>query len=143
MVGRRLEQNILNLSLNSNRSEFLVVYGRRRVGKTYLIKEYFNNSFSFYATGLSNAKTKEQLKAFYGSLIEYGSKEKGIPKDWYEAFLRLKNLLQSDAVRRDPVSGKKVVFWMNFHGWILQNLILRVLWSISGTAGVHPRMIYC
>ena len=118
MVGRKEEQNILNNCLQSNRAEFLVVYGRRRVGKTYLIKEYFNNTFSFYATGLSNAKTKDQLKAFQGSLLEYGYHEKAIPKDWYEAFMRLKALLQKDEVKRDPVSGKKVVFldelpWMD------------------------------
>lgn len=147
MVGRRLEQNILNLSLNSNRSEFLVVYGRRRVGKTYLIKEYFNNSFSFYATGLSNAKTKEQLKAFYGSLIEYGSKEKGIPKDWYEAFLRLKNLLQSDAVRRDPVSGKKVVFldelpWMDTAKSDFKSA-LEYFWNSWGSSQNDILLIVC
>ena len=110
MVGRKKEQNILKNCLQSTRAEFLVVYGRRRVGKTFLIKEYFNNSFSFYATGLSKAKTKEQLKAFQGSLLEHGSKEKGVPKDWYEAFMRLKVLLQMDDVRRDPVSKKRVVF---------------------------------
>ena len=64
MIGRKTEQNMLKDCLQSNRAEFMVVYGRRRVGKTFLIKEYFNNTFSFYATGLSNAKTKEQLKAF-------------------------------------------------------------------------------
>lgn len=118
MVGRKKEQNTLKDCLQSNRAEFLVVYGRRRVGKTFLIKEYFNNTFSFYATGLSKAKTKEQLKAFNGSLLEYGSKEKGVPKDWYEAFMRLKVLLQMDHIRRDPVSKRKVVFldelpWMD------------------------------
>lgn len=118
MIGRKAEQNALKICLQSNRAEFLVVYGRRRVGKTFLIKEYFNNIFSFYATGLSNAKTKEQLKAFYGSLLEHGAKEKKPPKDWYEAFMRLKVLLQTDDVRKDPVSGKKVVFldelpWMD------------------------------
>ncbi len=70
MIGRKKEQVILQNCLESPRAEFVVVYGRRRVGKTYLVKEYFNNLFAFYATGLSNAKTKEQIKAFNGSLIE-------------------------------------------------------------------------
>ena len=118
MIGRKKEQIILQNCLESPRAEFVVVYGRRRVGKTFLIKEYFNNSFAFYATGLSNAKTKEQLKVFNGSLEEYGMVNNKQPKDWYEAFMRLKQLLLNDNVRRDPVSGKKVVFldelpWMD------------------------------
>ena len=76
MIGRKKEQIILRNCLESPRAEFVVVYGRRRVGKTFLIKEYFNNSFAFYATGISNAKTKEQLKIFNGSLMEYGFSDK-------------------------------------------------------------------
>ena len=68
MIGRKEEIKLLDDCLYSGKAEFLVVYGRRRVGKTYLIKEYFNNSFSFYATGLSKAKTREQLRTFDGSL---------------------------------------------------------------------------
>lgn len=118
MIGRKKEQELLKNCLESPRAEFLVVYGRRRVGKTYLIKEYFNNSFSFYATGLSNAKTKEQLRAFSNSLTEHGYNDKTIPKDWYEAFMRLKELLMSASIRKDPVSKKRVVFldelpWMD------------------------------
>lgn len=118
MIGRKKEQIILQNCLESPRAEFVVVYGRRRVGKTFLIKEYFNNSFAFYATGISNAKTREQLKIFNGSLMEYGSSDKKQPKDWYEAFTRLKQLLLNGNVRRDPVSGKKVIFldelpWMD------------------------------
>lgn len=108
MIGRRKEQIILQSCLESPRAEFVVVYGRRRVGKIFLIKEYFNNSFAFYATGLSNTKTKEQLKVFNGSLIEYGLVDDKQPKDWYEAFMKLKQLLLNDNVRRDSVSGKKL-----------------------------------
>ena len=102
----------------SKRPEFVVVYGRRRVGKTYLIREYFNNQFSFYATGLSDEKTKGQLRAFNESLIEYGYEDKSVPKDWYEAFTRLRALLENDKVYRDPINNKRVIFldelpWMD------------------------------
>ena len=62
--------------LLSKRPEFVVVYGRRWVGKTYLIREYFNQQFSFYTTGLSDEKTKGQLRAFQASLNAYGYEEK-------------------------------------------------------------------
>ena len=104
MIGRKYEQRVLDTCLASGRSEFLVVYGRRRVGKTYLIRQYFSNNFSFYATGISNSKTREQLKAFNASLIEYGCSEKTIPKDWFEAFSRLKSILSREDVKRDPAT---------------------------------------
>lgn len=118
MIGRVAEQDLLKQCCESPRPEFLVVYGRRRVGKTYLIKEYFNNSFSFYATGLAEQKTRQQLRAFSDSLRLYGHKQKSIPTDWYEAFFCLREILTSDQVQRDAASGKRVVFldevpWMD------------------------------
>lgn len=147
MVGRKLEQRMLLNCLQSSQAEFLVVYGRRRVGKTFLIKEYFNNTFSFYATGLSNAKTKEQLKAFQGSLLEYGCEEKGAPKDWYEAFMRLKALLQTEKVKKDPVSGKKVVFldelpWMDTARSDFKST-LEYFWNSWGSAQKDLLLIVC
>lgn len=118
IIGRKTEQDEIKLCLESDRPEFLVIYGRRRVGKTFLIKEYFNNYFSFYATGMLNEKTNSQLKAFNESLIEYGDREKNVPKDWFEAFRRLRKILEDKNVSRDMASGKRVVFldevpWMD------------------------------
>ena len=57
MIGRKKEQRILNDCLESKQAEFLVVYGRRRVGKTFLVKEFFSERFAFYATGVTSTKT--------------------------------------------------------------------------------------
>ena len=118
IIGRNREKDILSNCLSSKRPEFVVVYGRRRVGKTFLIKEYFNGQFSFYATGLSDERTKGQLKAFHASLQIYGCTEKKAPVDWFEAFARLRALLETEDIYRDPVSGRRVVFldelpWMD------------------------------
>ncbi len=118
IVGRRYEKEILMQCLKSNRPEFVVVYGRRRVGKTYLIKEFFNKQFSFYATGLTDEKMKGQLKGFNASLNEYGFEDKSIPEDWFEAFVRLRKLVESDKVYREPVNNKRIIFidelpWMD------------------------------
>ena len=53
IIGRKREKDSLMQCLLSKRPEFVVVYGRRRVGKTYLIREYFNQQFSFFAVGLA------------------------------------------------------------------------------------------
>lgn len=118
IIGRKREKDALAQALKSPRPEFVAIYGRRRVGKTFLVKEYFNNQFSFYATGLSDEKMKGQLRGFQDSLLQYGSEEKGIPADWFEAFGRLRRLLSSPDVYRDPTSHKIVVFldelpWMD------------------------------
>ena len=118
MIGRKKEIQYLSECLESNQSEFLVVYGRRRVGKTYLIKEYFNNRFSFYATGVSSTKTREQLAYFTDSLREYGTPAGDCYRNWREALAALKSLLSDENVYRDPVSGKRIVFldelpWMD------------------------------
>ena len=118
LVGRIREQSVLTQSLQSRKPEFLVVYGRRRVGKTFLIKEYFRDRFAFYATGENEQKTRYQLSVFQDSLLRYGSEERTAPRNWLEAFSRLRTLLMRDDIQRDPLSGKKVVFldempWMD------------------------------
>ncbi len=110
IIGRKEELDVLNACLESDRPEFLLVYGRRRVGKTYLIKEFFRNEFSFYATGVPGEKTKEQLTAFHQYLMQYGSSESGVPKNWLEAFRRLRLLLEEKNVKRDIWGNKRVVF---------------------------------
>ena len=118
IVGRKREKDELMQCLMSKRPEFVVVYGKRRVGKTYLVREFFNKQFSFYATGLTDEKTKGQLRGFAASLVEYGDMEKKAPKDWFEAFVRLRKLLESDRIYREPINNKRVVFldelpWMD------------------------------
>lgn len=118
IIGRKREKEELMRCLNSKRPEFVVVYGRRRIGKTFLVREFLNNRFSFYATGLTDEKTKGQLRAFNVSLMQYGSRQKTMPADWFEAFSRLRAILESEEVYREPIRNKRVVFldelpWMD------------------------------
>lgn len=117
IIGRNKEQQTLNDLVESKRPEFLAVYGRRRVGKTYLIKEYFNHRFAFYSSGVIGGNIKTKLKVFNDSLIEYGSPIKTRPNDWFEAFARLKQLIDKSTIV-DSASGKIVIFldevpWMD------------------------------
>ncbi len=111
LIGRKREQSILDDCMRSDRAEFVVVYGRRRVGKTFLIKEYFNYRFSFYATGVNAENMDKQLAYFDDSLHEYGSGEEKATRDWREAFAKLKRLLSDENIYKDPISGKKIVFF--------------------------------
>ena len=111
-IGREFEQKQLLDMLESSESEFCVVYGRRRVGKTYLIRETFHYQFAFQHTGMARATTRQQLTAWRDSLRQAGMKKCTIPSNWLEAFGMLQTYLDQ------LPSGKKVVFidelpWMD------------------------------
>jgi AAA+ ATPase superfamily predicted ATPase len=113
IIGRTAEQEALNEHIRSEKPEFLVVYGRRRVGKTFLIKEFFDNKFTFQTTGLANADTKMQLQNFNASLQKYSKHPYPLVNNWFDAFEQLIHLLQYSSKR-----GKKVIFidelpWMD------------------------------
>ena len=95
MIGRTAEMKMLREVANADRSRFVVVYGRRRVGKTYLIRETFDYRFSFTHTGMESGLLEEQLHAFHQSLLEQGLGECDRPSNWIDAFGLLKKLLKS------------------------------------------------
>ena len=103
MIGRIAEKARLLKYAESDESEFVAVYGRRRVGKTYLIRQTFQDRFSFQHTGIARGRTKEQLGAFGDSLREWGSDFKGAPRDWFEAFNLLKAVIVKSAQKRKVV----------------------------------------
>ena len=111
IIGRTAEIAKLRRAYESEYSQFVTVYGRRRVGKTFLVRETFNYTFTFEHAGLANSPMKTQLKAWQSSLKSAGTKV-SLPKTWIEAFDQLKELIKEDE------STKKVIFidempWMD------------------------------
>jgi len=112
IIGREKEQRELLELLEKDEPQFCAVYGRRRVGKTYLIRETFNYRFCFQHTGVAKGTLRQQLTAFRNSLLAAGMTKCPTPKTWIEAFELLKVL-----TNRAP-AGKKVIFidelpWMD------------------------------
>lgn len=147
LIGRKKEMDTLERTLQSGKPEFLVVYGRRRVGKTYLIREYFGNRFSFYSTGVSGKKTREQLKIFHEALSAYGDTEKKAPCDWIEAFSRLRKLLEAEQTYRERLSGRRIVFldelpWMDTVRSDFKSA-LDYFWNSWGSAQKDLVLIVC
>ena len=111
IIGREKEQRELLSLLEKEESQFCAIYGRRRVGKTYLIRETFNYRFCFQHTGIAKGTLRQQLTAFRNSLVAAGMKC-AIPKTWIEAFELLKQLINN------APAGTKVIFidelpWMD------------------------------
>ena len=95
IIGRKAEQEILRQRIESNSPELIAIYGRRRIGKTYLVRQYFKDSFSFYFTGIYQGKKKEQLGEFTRQLEYYSSRKWKVAKDWFDAFAQLREYLES------------------------------------------------
>lgn len=94
IIGRKTEIDALRAYYSSNKPEFIALYGRRRVGKTYLIEQTFANKLAFSVSGVIEGKRKEQETVFLNALrrIGYGGKPF---KNWFEAFEILKSMLSS------------------------------------------------
>ena len=101
VIGRIEEIRLLEKFLNSHKSEFVAIYGRRRVGKSYLVEEVYRDKIVFRAIG-SYMKDKDdksykqiQLDHFYESLLDQGmSEETPRPTNWREAFRLLRKYLE-------------------------------------------------
>ena len=164
IIGRKTEQEALKRFTESNKAEFVAVWGRRRVGKTFLIREFFNNKFTFYHTGLANTGIETQLNSFNSSLNNYSTFSYPKAKTWFDSFEQLKHLLSKSRKK-----GKKVVFidempWMDtprsgflaalehfWNGWASgeKNILLIVCGSasswitnklINNHGGLHNRV---
>src|SRR6185437_3034312 len=105
-IGRKQELMDFRRLLNTGASEFVAVYGRRRVGKTFLIREAFNNNFDFYITGMANVSLATQLANFHLAISKYAPPGMTISpaSNWLTAFHQLSLILENQK------KGKKVVF---------------------------------
>lgn len=103
MVGRLRERNQLLAAYESGESEFVAVYGRRRVGKTYLVRETFGHEFVFQHAGVKNGAGAVQLARFRQSLVEYGHSECPELSNWFDAFDNLKVVIRSSEADRKVV----------------------------------------
>jgi len=105
IIGRETEMKRLTEYLNSEKTELVAVYGRRRVGKTFLIKRFFDEKFVFYLSGAENASKKQQLFNFTAALNRHSGTENPIAEDWQHAFLQLEQYLRSIKTK-----GRKIIF---------------------------------
>lgn len=128
IIGREREKAILKRLLESKKAEFLAIYGRRRIGKTFLINEFFKNQGIYLKiTGTQKTKKSEQLKNFHRSLralFPHPGTEEQL-KDWSDAF----HLLENELKKLDP-SNKFILF------------IDELPWLATPKSGLLPALDY-
>lgn len=153
LIGRNKEKGELLNALRTDQSEFVAVYGRRRVGKTYLIRETFNYQFAFQHTGLANANMQKQLKNFKASLQKAGMQKVPRITCWLDAFFTLEQFLDSihqerkiifldelpwlDTPRSDFVSALEH-FW---NGWATTRKDIVLIICGSATSWIIEKII--
>lgn len=160
MVGRKKEITELSNIYNSNKAELVAIYGRRRVGKTYLIDETFSDRITFRHAGLSPVDKqrkgilKAQLEQFYYSLQIYGMEKTKKPETWMEAFFLLEKFLMSidDGSRQlvfldelpwldTPRSGFITAFEGFWNNWACHRKNLMVIVCGSANSWILDKLI--
>ena len=109
LIGRENEIETLMDCYESDRSEFVAVYGRRRVGKTFLVKELLEPKFTFYSTGIPGENKQVQLLSWNHDIAHYGGADFPEAANWMEAFMNLNRLVERVSLN-GKAAGKKVIF---------------------------------
>ena len=113
IIGREKEIKRLNRALEETEAQLIIVYGRRRVGKTFLINEFFDYEFDFKFTGAYNQSKKEQLTNFSLELSRYSKEKCDTPSSWTEAFYLLRDYLEKGSINEKQVVFFDEMPWMD------------------------------
>ncbi len=115
IIGRKKEIEVLSHVRGSKKAEFIAVYGRRRVGKTFLIREYFKNKGLYLETaGVKNLSLPLQLKNFAKALSKTFFKDHPVktPHSWSDAFEQLTQLI------KEAPKNKKIIIFLDELPWL-------------------------
>lgn len=148
IIGRKKEAEELLRIFNRQEAQLVAVYGRRRVGKTYLIRELLGQYFVFYHTGISPVELQgenlltAELKEFASSLRRSGLEISSTPSDWSEAFSMLRDLLEQQPKGRRMVVFMDEMPWMDTprSGFITA---FEHFWNHYGSGNHDVMMIIC
>lgn len=142
LIGRIDEIKVLKSLMESDKPEFVAIYGRRRIGKTFLIRSVFDNKFLFQMTGIANVLLEQQLANFYVSYnLQSIQKISDVPKNWFEVFAHLRLIVEKSRIKN------KIIFldelpWMDTPR---SNFIpaLEHFWNSFGSTQPSLKLIVC
>lgn len=165
LIGRREEQKIFNETLTSNESEMVALIGRRRVGKTFLVKKTYQDKILFEITGLQSVALENQLQHFNFSLYRQTKEEIFMQptESWLTTFQRLVLYLDTQTLDEKRVIFFDEVPWMAtkksdfivglgffWNNWAVnQNVVVVICGSaaswmienvVNDTGGLHNRI---
>ena len=141
IIGREREQEIVRNCTESDKAEFIAIYGRRRIGKTFLVKQYFADRFDFYTSGIYQGSRRDQLALFAKQLNKYAKGVYPVPSTWFEAFDQLEHYLSQLKKRRIIVFFDELP-WMDApRSKFLQ--ALELFWNMFASTKSNLKFIVC
>jgi hypothetical protein len=141
IIGRHKEMEQLQSVVDSDHAELVAVYGRRRIGKTYLIKEFFKENFTFYATGIFNGNKADELNAFCDMLRQRDPQHSAKVSTWFDAFTWLRDYLQGLKAERMVVFLDELPWFDAPAGQFLK--AFEWFWNSWGSTRDGLKMIVC
>lgn len=141
IIGRKNEISQLQRIAKSDKAELVAIYGRRRIGKTYLVREFFEDKFDFYATGIFEGKKRDELDAFCDMLRQRSKKPLPKISTWMEAFTCLRDYLSA-------LKKKRIVVFLDELPWfdVPSGQFLKAFewfWNSWGATRDNLKMIVC
>lgn len=115
IFGREEECKRLERCLKEDSAQLVVVYGRRRVGKTFLINQFFDNQFAFKITGIYGETKKTQLRNFSAALNRNSKKKYDEPTDWFEAFECMRDYIGKLSKKTKQIFFFDEMPWLDTH----------------------------
>lgn len=124
MIGRKKELALLNSLCEEEKSKLVVVHGRRRIGKTFLVDYMFQthrkDCLFFKFTGSADQNSSVQKDYFVEAIYEWFKVEPSKPiEKWHEVFIFLKRTIEAE-IKEKNHQGKVIVFidevaWIDKH----------------------------
>ena len=141
IIGRKNEQDTLRYIMEEKEAKMVAVYGRRRVGKTFLVRRFFNDQFDFYFTGSFETPASIQLALFASQLRQYSGEDVPVPKSWFDAFELLRDYLEK-------IDKPRIVVFFDELPWMdtpKSNFIqaFSYFWNSWASARWGMKMIIC
>ena len=139
VIGREREMTELQRSLESDRSEFVIVYGRRRVGKTYLVDNFFNYEYDFSFVGGHRLTKQKQLRNFAKAMKKYAHLARQ-PKyaSWDDAFDALEEYMPWIDTPQSEFVDALETFW---NGWAARRRDIMFVASGSSTSWMMDKLV--
>lgn len=150
IIGRKEELTVLDNCYTTKKPEFIAIYGRGRVGKTFLIRQFFaskkdKNNIFLNTTGMQNGKITEQIANFTDAIAEafvYPGVKLSTPKNWHDTFNTLQNHI------RETITAKKIILFFDEFPWMVtknSRLLptLEYFWNHHWSKDPRIKLIIC
>ncbi len=142
IIGRWEEIRSIRQAENSKKSEFLALFGRRRIGKTYLIREMYKGKFTFHITGLANVSMKQQLMNFHLTLNDFDPiTEREPASNWMIALRQLSEFIDTSTQKRKIIFIDELPWFDTMHSDFIQ--ALEHFWNNWASARKDIFLIVC